>query len=138
MQRRLPSRLLGLFNRRQAFRVTPDSSSPIQARIRRLENDLVIGLPIVCVSVAGCALVAKRKEDQLLMAGDVIELSFQVPDTGNTVVFVGTVRYCRKLRGGVRLGVEFDRRQSPVFNKQQQVLSRYIMRQQRRILDTAR
>ena len=138
LHRRLPSRLLGLFNRRKAFRVTPDSSKPIQARIRRMEGDVVLGLPIICLSVAGCAMMAKRKEDQMLMAGDAVELSFAIPETDNVVVFVGNVRYGTKQRGGTRYGIEFDRFKSPVFSQQQKALSRYVMTQQRKILDAGR
>jgi len=136
LQNKMPPRLLSAFNRRRAFRVTPDSSEPIEATIVRSQGGIRVELPVINVSASGVGLIARKNDDQLLMAGDEVLVSFSVPDVPGVLRMVGIVRYSQKQRGGVRYGVEFDREKTAMFKQQQKVVQTYVMNQQRKMLAT--
>lgn len=136
LQRYVPSRLVGAFNRRRAFRVSPDSSAPVVARVETAHGGSV-RLPLICLSATGCALLARRPEEQPLRAGDRVRLTFSFPGATAPVDVEATVRYGAAQRQGTRYGLELDAAAAG-FARHQRRIQRYVMEQQRRMLALAR
>jgi c-di-GMP-binding flagellar brake protein YcgR len=134
LQTRLPAKALADFNRRAAFRVAPDSDAPIVAQVHRLMGNVRMELSVVSISATGVGCMAWRLEQQRLMTGDKVVLSFSIPDTSNVCSLAGIVRYAARQRGAVRFGIEFDGSQTQLFLRQQQAIARYVMEQQRKML----
>ncbi len=133
LRSRVPPSLMGIFNRRRSFRVTPDSLGPIEVRLER-EDGRQTTLPAVCVSSSGMAIIAATREQEMLMTGDRISIDFMLPYSGTRCELVGVVRYTVRRRTGVRYGIEFDADACEDFARQERALARYVMTQQRRTL----
>lgn len=131
--RKIPTRLLGAFNRRRSFRVVPRGEAQM-AQLTR-QDGVELQLPIISLSTTGIACLARTKDEEMLMAGDVVTIRFLVPETKSVCSFVANVRYGSKQRGGVRYGMEFDRDKSQLVQKQQRIITRYVMQEQRRMLN---
>lgn len=133
LQRKIPARIIGAFNRRRSFRVAPGTRKPVDARIERADGT-TLRLPVICMSATGLALLARTAEEKRLMAGDVVTMVFEIPGEGAPITVVGIVRYGKPQRGHVRYGVEFDPKQTRLFLRIETHLNRYVMHQQRKML----
>ena len=134
IQRYVPPRLIGAFNRRGAYRVSPDSAQEVQCQVDR-EGLNPVNLPVICISATGLACLATDESDGL-KPGDSIRIQFQLPDANVPCVINGTLRYRKAQRGGIRYGIEFDIGGTPFFNRYQSMIQRYVMQQQRQMLNS--
>jgi len=132
LPRQIPTKLLGAFNRRRSFRVAPHGV-PTMANVVR-EDGFEFSLPVISLSATGAGCLARGAGEQMLMTGDVITMRFTVPETKSVCSFVATVRYAIKQRGGIRYGLDFNQDDTPFFTKQQRIITRYVMEEQRRML----
>ena len=132
LPKQLPTKLLAAFNRRRSYRIAP-RGAPLMAAITR-KDGFKFSLPIISLSATGMGCLARDATEQMLLTGDVIELSFHVPETTHKCILVATVRYAIKQRGGVRYGLDFDAQKTAMFNREQRVITRYVMDEQRRML----
>ena len=139
LQRKMPARYLGAFNRRGAFRIAPDSRKAVMAHVVREVSaagnaaPIELNLPIISVSASGLAIRAKAAADRRLMSGDRVRLTFTLPEERQACELIGVVVYEIKLGGGVRYGVQFDL-ETPHFTRYETQIERYVMRLQRRSL----
>jgi len=58
---------------------------------------------ITDLSISGCGIATAMT----LSAGDIIQLSFKLPETGTPVTLEGLIRRAQRVGGDVRAGVEF-------------------------------
>ncbi len=133
----LPPRAQGAFNRRAAYRVVPDSRSPIAARLRRTDGS-ELKLPVISLSVTGLGCFLADGTPTRLGAGDQLSIELTLPDIDRPTEFAGVVRYLIALRLGQRIGVMFSSRPGVEETRAQGALSRYIMEIQRQLVTQLR
>jgi hypothetical protein len=139
LQRKMPARYLGAFNRRAAFRIGPDSGKPVMAHVVRNTSvssnapPVELDLPLISVSTTGLAIRAKAVADRRLMSGDCVTLTFTLPEEHQSCELIGTVIYETKGGGAVSYGVQFNLT-TPYFTRYQTQIGRYVMCLQRRSL----
>ena len=134
IQDQVPPKLLGVFNRRRAFRVIPESGHLVTATVTGREGVLDAEVPIISLSVSGAALYIKVAKEDEFERGEVISLVFKLPEEVAPCRIAGTVRYMREWQQGIRYGVEFIDDQSRVFQRSQRQIMEYVMKQQRVML----
>jgi c-di-GMP-binding flagellar brake protein YcgR len=134
IQEQVPSVLLGVFNRRRAFRVVPESGAPVSAAVTGRNGALEIDLPVISLSVSGLALYVKDKKELTLERGEGLTMVFKLPGEVAPCRFSGTVRYSRESPQGVRYGIEFIEQSTRVFQRCQRQVMEYVMEQQRVML----
>jgi c-di-GMP-binding flagellar brake protein YcgR len=129
----VPSKLLGIFNRRRAFRVVPDSSNPVTVSITGRGGALAIELPVISLSVSGAACFSKGR-DHVLERSEMVTLVFRLPEEAAPCRFTGTVRYLMEWQQGCRYGIEFTEQTTRLFLRCQRQVMEYVMQQQRVML----
>ncbi|HIA02801.1 MAG TPA: PilZ domain-containing protein [Myxococcales bacterium] len=134
IQDQVPPKLMGVFNRRRAFRVIPESGHLVTAAVSGRGGELDADLPIISLSVSGIAVYIKDKSVLKLELGEIITLVFKLPEEMAPCRICGTVRYVREWQQGERYGVEFVDDQSRVFQRSQRQVMEYVMKQQRVML----
>ena len=132
LKRQIPTKLLGAFNRRRSFRVAPQGP-PLIARITR-KDDFGFSIPIISLSATGAGCLARNSSEEMVMTGDNVSVSFQLPGTQSPCVFFARVRYALKQRGGVRYGLDFDESKTKHYPRYQRRITKFVMDEQRKML----
>lgn len=137
LQKRLPSGVFQLFNRRGAYRVSTDPADPVAVTVRlpRVDMDPVTAR-LKDVSVSGLALLVSSGAEKTLGACDSVEMSFRLPTSDKDLHLVGWIRNRQLNHEHVRYGVEFDEERSHNFTRQQDEIFAYVMHRQREALQT--
>ena len=91
-------------------------------------------LPVISLSATGAGCLARDKSEEMLMTGDSVTMTFNVPGAQSECHFVANVRYALKQRGGIRYGLDFNAEESPNYMKCQRKITKYVMDEQRRML----
>lgn len=130
----LPRKSQVAFNRREAFRVVPDSRSPIIATFRPGQGSPEFNGNVISLSVTGMGALLAEELADMLSPGDHLSLTFRSPHDAVRLSLVGKVRYKTPYPVGLRVGLAFDPAESSAFATQQKRISRYIMAVQRRLL----
>ncbi len=133
----LPQRSQLAFNRRGAFRVVPESRSPILAQLSHTETSLELSASVISVSVTGLGVLLPAQAASRVVVGDIYRVSFDSPLDGAHLRLVAEVRYVTPSPVGARVGLAFVTSGSAHFAKQQKHIARYVMELQRRLLRIA-
>ncbi len=137
-------------NRRAAFRVKPDRRAvPITLRPYGDPNDSVLRQLMALrvegtartahgwvfdISADGIGILLEDTGGYPFEVGDHLDLSFTIPGDSDPVMLGATVKHRMTVRIGVRYGLAFDRGGSAHFQRIQQRVLEFVMRQQQREL----
>ncbi len=127
-----------LFNRRSMFRVAPGRDELIEVRLRVLGNDHSQALPVtLCkdISSNGIGVETDVGTDTALKDVELVEVSFDLPDSKTTQTLLAWIVDRRLAEGAVLYGLQFDAEQSRDFSGQQEHITTYVMRRQREELN---
>lgn len=127
---RLDPSLWRYFNRRSAFRVSPDEHEPIKVTAD-WQDRKTSGL-LADVSTSGVAFSVPA--DVQVDKGEQISVSFLFMESGSPVHFRGIVQYQKTVGDELRVGVDFVAEETSRFEAQQEDVAAYVMRRQREIL----
>jgi c-di-GMP-binding flagellar brake protein YcgR len=128
----LPPRLRKLFNRRDDFRVEPDPEKPVEVSIE--------GLPIKVTatlrdcSPKGLSVCLPSNMETVLLTERQMKVSFRPPKSVFKVTFFGTILHRYLAEEGICYGIFFDPRRTEEFNKNQNLLIKYINERRREVL----
>jgi c-di-GMP-binding flagellar brake protein YcgR len=134
-ERLLQAPLARLFNRRAAFRATPDpADGPVAVTVlapREARLPLEVGA-LVDVSTGGLCVDVALAFERGMAAADLVEVVLRLPGTEVPVTTHGRIRH-RSLRsdGRVRYGIEFARKEEPGFHRSYESIVQYVLRRQR-------
>jgi len=134
IHQQVPGKLIGLFNRRRAFRIVPGPDEPITATIIRRDENPEIVIPVVSLSVSGAGVFAKTKDLQVLERNEIIIMTFELPGETQVCRFSANVCYGMKWKRGIRYGIQFEDTGSRKFERMQQQVMNYVMIEQRKLL----
>ena len=122
--------VLSYFNRRQAFRVKPSVSESTKVALA-WEGGSAVGW-IIDISITGMGLGVPSIVAQTLGNPDQLELSFKLSGCEESLKLIGNAVNRRPAGKIVKYGIHFDPSQTEDFHRQQDVISRYVMRQQKK------
>lgn len=130
--RDLDPALTSLFNRRGAFRVGPDPLTPIGVTLD-CDGHSTKG-SILDISLTGISLGVEKTVSRRFEYADQISMTFRLPGQKDVFRMVGRNVHLVSLQKGVRLGIEFDRKETENIRQQEQAISRYVMQRQLALL----
>jgi len=126
--------LHGLFNRRGAYRVRPESGAKIPVLLQSQPQGVRGSGIMADISVTGIGLVVTPDVEAQFRGIDRFILSFRLPGILEAVTLDGILRYRTLDKDEVRCGLVFDPRRSDQFRRQEAAILEYVMRRQREIL----
>ena len=131
--------------RRASYRVSLAGIDPIQTELVRGHSDIidacllspgVIGARMLNLSSGGAAVLVDQRDLKTAKHGDRFFLRFSLPGIDDTCCELGEVRHVLVVETSesLRLAFAFVNWGGRDFNREQRVLGRFIMEQQRRLL----
>jgi len=130
LSEQLPRWLVGTFNRRSAYRVTPAPGKPIEARIARIGREEEIAAPLISLSASGCAIMASPDQAECFRPQQQISISFTLSDAA-ICHMIATVQYGVPQEGGIRFGIHFNAEKTAGFEEYQRKIRGYVMARER-------
>ena len=130
LSEQLPSWLVGTFNRRSAYRVTPAPGRPIEAKISRANRDEEIPAPLISLSASGCAVMLTADQADVFSPQQEVTISFTLSDAA-ICHMIATVQYGVPQEGGIRFGMHFHADKTAGFEQYQQKIRKYVMARER-------
>jgi hypothetical protein len=130
----LSTRLYGLFNRRRAYRVQPQtaSDSAVHVAIEPQKGRLCVRGQAADLSVTGVGVRAPLKTEAALARTDHVTVTLSLPESTETLRLAGVIRHRRVVSvTTAHYGIEFDFERSPEAEKQQGMILAYVMQRQR-------
>ncbi len=123
--------LAKLFNRRQSFRVSLDSS-PLFATLQPPQQDIgLIETAIVDVSTLGCAVLVTAQNESALQMITEVDLLFKLPGATLPCALRGDIRYREATEEGmIRYGIEFLEGTDAEYSRSMDQIIKFVMRNQ--------
>ena len=135
LQKRLPEGVFRLFNRRCAYRTSPDPAKPVAVVIKPPGVGMAkVTARLKDISVSGLALLVDPEAENTLGELDVIEMSFRLPTSDQDFQLVGWIRSRELVNEHARYGVEFDDKRSKHFARRRDEIFAYVADRQRQEL----
>jgi hypothetical protein len=126
--RDLDPTLMDYFNRREAFRVRPDSLDPVDVTITK--DDITISGPIMDISITGVALHVDRSAERELEGKDDVSLTIRLPDDNTRMEIIGKPAHVVRVERGARYGISFLWKETENAGLKERLISRYVMHRQ--------
>jgi c-di-GMP-binding flagellar brake protein YcgR len=129
----LPPALRSYFNRRQVVRVEPaadeqipvelssDGGPPVEARLENL-------------SVMGVGVGLDTAVEPYLANSPSVSISIGLPGNRRPVEMTGIIRHRRLVGGRIHYGIAFDTEATPGYERQQDSISRWVLKRQMEFL----
>jgi hypothetical protein len=130
LSEQLPGWLVGTFNRRSAYRVTPAPGRPIEARISRIGREEEIQAPLISLSASGCAIMTTPEQADNFRPQQQISIAFTLADA---VIchLIANIQYGVPQEGGIRFGIHFNAEKTSGFDEYQRKIRLYVMARER-------
>ena len=122
-----------LFNLRSAYRVAPGQDEIIEVILRPIVNDHTQTLLLarcIDISVIAIGLETDTAMDAALRDVEIVEVSFELPDSKTKQTLLARIMNRRLADGKVEYGLQFDTEQSPDHSNQLEHIITYVMRRQ--------
>ena len=131
LEKRLPAGIFRLFNRRGAFRSSPDPTKPVEVSVTvpGVKGTKITTL-LKDISISGLAFLLEPEAESILGAIEVIEMSFRLPTSDEDFELLGRIRRRELIEKDILYGVEFDD-QTEDFGRRREEISAYVMHRQR-------
>ena len=123
-----------LFNRRSAFRVTPDPESPVEVALEDTPGGPRLGARLADVSATGAGVRVAPEAESTFSQDVKLGISLLLPDHTDPVNLMGNIRHRRLVRAEIHYGVEFDPDLTENFAHKQAIITKYVMQRQRALL----
>lgn len=131
--------------RRSSYRVSLAGIDPIQIELARGHPDIrdacllspgVFGGRILNLSVGGAAVLVDRRDLRTANRGERFFLGFSLPSVEEPCCQLGEVRHVMNIEASesIRLAFAFQQWGGRMYGREQNILSRFITEQQRRLL----
>jgi hypothetical protein len=137
-KQQLTSKLQRTFNRRKYFRVPPDTSDPVKAILRLVDQQTKkkLATEAAVIEVGGGGITAEvdpRVEARL--AGLVqVELEFNIPGYQTQITMDVTLKHRHMTGRTIRYGLQYIRQDTKEYEQSEEVIIDYVMKRQREIL----
>lgn len=131
LEKRLPAGIFGLFNRRGAFRISPDPTKPVEVSVTApgVRGTKITTL-LKDISISGLGFLLEPEAESILGAIEVIEMSFRLPTSDEDFELLGRIRRRELIEKDILYGVQFDD-QTEDFARRREEISAYVMHRQR-------
>ncbi len=123
--------LKGLFNRRNAYRVTPTLDLPAKAMVALERGQPSVKAYVRDVSMTGICLAMPHELELHRRAGVQAAIALTLPGMENPVALLADIRFRRLEGDAVVYGMEFVRRTTPEYAKIEDRIAAYVMTVQR-------
>ncbi|MFQ5754950.1 MAG: PilZ domain-containing protein [Acidiferrobacterales bacterium] len=143
-ERRLSWEIRRLFNQRGGYRAEPRPTAPIAAVLRIAQDEQfpqsggtggirgkfeTAGV-IKDLSTTGIAIAVDREAETTLATADLVEITFQLPNSATKLRLTGWIRHRELDEDRVCYGIEYDLNRSKQFKRQHGAITSYIRRRQ--------
>ncbi len=123
-----------LFNRRGSYRVPPDLDAPVKVTVEGGVESTRVEAELVDISTSGVGLRVAAHVEVGLVAAKRIKVCISFPDSGEPLNLVGVI-HNRRLVGAsgaeIEYGIRFDWEGKHKPERQQEAITKYVMKQQR-------
>jgi c-di-GMP-binding flagellar brake protein YcgR len=134
LERQLAPELFRLFNRRSAYRVTPNERAPIDVIMEDHQGGAPVHARAVDISASGLGVRAPIEAEGTFVSIDHIGMTISLPGRPQPVVLRGIIRNRRLAGHEIRYGIEFDFERSRNTKREQHAVAEYVMIRQREML----
>ena len=125
-------------SRRQAFRVRPAATKPIDAALKTTMGRKLASVVLHDISIGGVSLLVTHEDEFQLSPQWEFLLTIQLPEAKEPIDFVCAVRQRRLVGSQIAYGMEFDAVATQLFGRKQELVRAYVMQRQREILRAKR
>lgn len=130
----LPPVFRQYFNRRRAVRVAPDPARPVSVTLAAAPEGLPLDARLENISALGVGVSLEAGLDAAFVETTKIRISIDLPDARRPITMVAHIRYRRLVGSRIYYGVEFDPEVSEDFERQQDIIVKYVTKRERRAL----
>src|SRR5262245_39151451 len=117
-------------NRRAAFRVTPDSASPVRVMLRDPEGGRRVGGVVRDLSESGMSALLGKEDEWVLARALSLDVEFFLPTCPELLRLRAEVRHRRLERTAVHYGMRFDDA-AEGFGEAREAVKTYVLERQR-------
>jgi c-di-GMP-binding flagellar brake protein YcgR len=125
----LPPALRTYFNRRQVVRVEPSDDEQIPVTMSAGDGP-EIEARLQNLSLLGIGLALDTAVEPYLADSPAVKISIGLPGNRRPVELLGVIRHRRLVGGCIHYGIAFDPDATPGFARQQDAISRWVLRRQ--------
>ena len=128
----LPPNFRELFNRRRAWRATPDPYGhhvPVTLQIG--EDELPLEVRLENISPLGAGISLDPQLEHAFVKTTEVQVAVHLPDSRHPVTFEGRIRYRRLVGRSIYYGIEFDAGSTENFERQQAIVAKYVSKCER-------